>query len=182
METMRRIYASEIKKRVGEQVKIAGFVQAIRNQGGITFLIIRDISGVIQVVIKKGKEKTDKAVATLSLESVVEIAGLAKEEHQAPGGVEVAADTLTILSLSAPELPIPVVPKGSEETDQSIRLDWRWIDLRKPKNLLIFKVWTLMEATFRKYWLTHGYLEIHSPKLISAASESGAEVFEVKYF
>ena len=179
---MRRIYASEIKKRVGEQVKIAGFVQAIRNQGGITFLIIRDISGVIQVVIKKGKEKTDNAVAALSLESVVEIAGLAKEEHQAPGGVEVAADTLTILSLSAPELPIPVVPKGSEETDQSIRLDWRWIDLRKPKNLLIFKVWTLMEATFRKYWLTHGYLEIHSPKLISAASESGAEVFEVKYF
>ena len=61
-------------------------------------------------------------------------------------------------------------------------MDWRWLDLRKPKNVLIFKVWTLMEEAFREYWISNNYIEIHSPKLIATASESGSEVFEVKYF
>jgi aspartyl-tRNA synthetase len=116
------------------------------------------------------------------LESVVEIIGLAKEEKQAPDGIEIQAEKIKILSLSAPELPIPVIEKGQEETDQQIRLDWRWIDLRKPKRALIFKVWTFMEQVFREYWTQNDYIEIHSPKLMSAPSESGAELFEVKYF
>jgi len=78
--------------------------------------------------------------------------------------------------------PIPVGEEVSEEPEMDKRMDWRWIDLRKPKNLLIFKVWTLMEAALREYWLSNNYIEIHSPKLIATASETGAEVFEVKYF
>lgn len=179
---MERTYVNQIKEHIGEQIKIAGFVQTIRNQGSIKFLLIRDISGVVQVVITKDKAEAIKTAARLSLESVVEIIGLTKTEKQAPGGFEVAAETISILSLSDPELPIPVIEKGQEETDQSIRLDWRWLDLRKPKNTLVFKIWTLMESAFREYWLKNDYLEIHSPKLIATASESGSEVFEVKYF
>ncbi|MEK7074971.1 MAG: aspartate--tRNA(Asn) ligase, partial [Patescibacteria group bacterium] len=178
-----RTLIKDIIENLGKEVEINGFVQVIRDQGSIKFLIIRDISGIIQVVITKDKKDALETVSRLSHESVVKIIGLAKEEKQAPGGFEIAAETITILSLADPELPIPVVEKGEqEETDQSIRLDWRWIDLRKPKNTLIFKVWTVMEQAFREYWLKQDYIEIHSPKLIATPSESGSEVFEVKYF
>jgi len=179
---MKRILTKQIKKKIGQQVKIAGFVQTIRDQGSIKFLIVRDISGSVQVVITKPNLEAMKIAESLNLESVVEIIGLAKEEKQAPDGIEIQAEKIKILSLSAPELPIPVIEKGQEETDQQIRLDWRWIDLRKPKRALIFKVWTFMEQAFREYWTQNGYIEIHSPKLMSVPSESGAELFEVKYF
>ena len=71
---------------------------------------------------------------------------------------------------------------SESETDQQIRLDWRFLDLRNPKKKLIFEVWTAMEQGFRDYWTRNNYIEIHSPKFIEAASESGAELFEVKYF
>lgn len=179
---MQRILTKQAKEKTGQQVKIAGFVQTIRDQGSIKFLILRDISGTIQVVITKSSPEAMKVAETLSLESVVEIIGLAKEEKQAPGGIEVQAKEINVLSLSDPELPIPVVEKGQEETDQQIRLDWRWIDLRKPEKALIFKVWTAVEQAFREYWTKNGYIEIHSPKFMSTPSESGAELFEVKYF
>jgi aspartyl-tRNA synthetase len=179
---MKRILTKQIKKKIGQQVKIAGFVQTIRDQGSIKFLIVRDISGSVQVVITKSSPEAMKIAESLSLESVVEIIGLAKEEKQAPDGIEIQAEKIKILSLSAPKLPIPVIEKGQEETDQQIRLDWRWIDLRKPKKALIFKVWTFMEQAFREYWTQNDYIEIHSPKLMSVPSESGAELFEVKYF
>ena len=183
MNDMEKIHIDQIKNNIGKQVTITGFVQTIRDQKNIKFFLIRDISGVIQVVITKDKEEAFKSSSDLSLESVVEITGLAKEEKQAPGGFEIAGESVLILSLSDPELPIPVIEKGQqEETDQSIRLDWRWIDLRKEKNTLVFKVWTCMEQAFREYWVKNNYIEIHSPKLIATASESGSEVFEVKYF
>ena len=179
---MERIHINDIKKHTGKKVTIAGFVQVIRDQGNITFLLIRDVSGVVQVVVTKDEKEAIKTAKELSLESVVEINGLVKEEKQAPGGIEIAAQEINVLSLAEPELPIPVVEKGGEETDQSIRLDWRFLDLRKTRNTLIFKVWTAMEQAFREYWLENGYIEIHSPKILGTASESGAEVFKVGYF
>ena len=179
---MRRILIEKIKEGAGRQIKIAGFVHTIRDQGSIKFLIIRDISGTIQVVVTKAEPEALKIAESLSLESVVEIIGLAKTEKQAPGGIEIAAEKISILSSASPELPIPVVEKSNEEVDLQKRLDWRWLDLRKPEKALVFKVWTLMEQAFREYWTQNGYIEIHSPKFMSTPSESGAELFEVKYF
>ena len=179
---MERILTQQVREKIGQQIKIAGFVQIIRDQGNIKFLIIRDITGTIQVVIIKNNVEAMKIVESLSLESVVEIIGLAKKEEQAPGGVEIAVEKIIILSLATPELPIPVAEKGVEETDLQKRLDWRWLDLRKPEKALVFKVWTLMENAFREYWIKNNYIEIHSPKFMSTPSESGAELFEVKYF
>jgi nondiscriminating aspartyl-tRNA synthetase len=179
---IQRIHVNQTKEKIGQEVKIAGFVQTIRDQGGIKFLIIRDISGTVQVVVDKSNTEAAKIVESLNIESVVEIVGIVKEEKQAPNGFEIKAEKIKILSLAAPELPIPVVEKGQEEAEQHIRLDWRWLDLRKPKKALIFKVWTVMEQAFREYLLSNGFIQIHSPKLMSAPSESGAELFEVKYF
>lgn len=171
----------ETKDKIGESVELFSWVQAIRDQGGIKFLILRDASGLIQAVVTKAQKEAMKTAGLLSLESVVKITGLVKQEKQAPGGIEVAVEKIEVLSAAAPELPIPVVEKTGE-TELPKRLDWRWLDLRKPENQLIFRIWTSMERAFVDYCADNNYIEIHSPKLMSAPSESGAELFEVKYF
>jgi len=179
---MKRTLIEKVKGKAGEQVKIVGFVHIIRDQGSIKFLIISDISGSIQVVITKDAVEALKISKFLNLESVVEIIGLAKIESQAPEGIEIAAEKISVLSVAAPEMPIPIIEKSEEKVSLQKRLDWRFLDLRKPKNQLIFKVWTLFEQSFREYLIQNGYIEIHSPKFMSAPSESGGELFEVKYF
>ena len=178
---MERTLTKDLKNKAGQQVKLQGFVQTNRSQGSIQFLILRDISGTVQVVV------FDKALLEqtkhLSTESVVEIIGEAKDEPKAFSGVEVAATSVTVLSAADPELPIPVVEKGNmNEADREIRLDWRFLDLRKPNRQLIYKVWTDLEKSFVDFLTTKSYIEIHSPKMMSTPSESGAELFEVKYF
>ena len=142
------------------------------------------MTGLVQVVaIKAENEELFDLVDKISLESVVEIVGLVKEEKQAPGGFEIGLKDLTVLSASEPELPIPVVTeKGGEETEMSTRFDWRWIDLRKPDRLHIFKVWTEFEKGIRKYVDSHDFVQVYAPSFMNAPSESGAEVFEVEYF
>ena len=179
---MQRIYIKQIRDNIGKQVKIAGFVHVIRDQGSIKFIHIRDISGIIQVVVTKSYAETFKIAGLLNLESVVEVIGLVKEQKSAPGGIEIDAGEIVVLSASVPELPIQVVEKNQEEASQEVRLDWRWIDLRKPEKALIFKVWTVMEQAFRDFFIKNGFIEIHSPKLTASATESGSELFKVKYF
>ena len=178
-----RSHISQLKEKVGQKVVIAGFIQAVRDQGGIIFLIIRDITGTIQCVVLKGNKEAFDITKETPLESVVKITGKAKEEKQAPGGYEVEAETMEVLSRAGSELPIPVVSeKGGEETEITKRLDWRYLDLRKPSNTLIFKVWTSLEKGFREYFDKAGYIQFYSPSFMNAPSESGADVFEVKYF
>lgn len=179
---MKRLLIEEIKNHVGEQVRIEGFAQTIRDQGKITFIIIRDRTGTVQTVVWNEAPEALATAKDLSHESVVRVIGLVKEERQAPGGFEVTVQQLQILSKASPELPIPVIGKIDAETDQSVRLDWRWLDLRKPEKLLVYKVWTEMEAAFQDYCRNNSYLQIHSPKIMSTPSESGAELFEVQYF
>lgn len=177
-----RIVIKEVKNHTGQQVTIAGWVQTLRDQGNIKFLIIRDISGLTQAVVLKESQEAFEIARGLSLESVISLTGLVASEPQAPGGFEIKVESITILSKADPELPIHVMDKASNEAELTSRLDWRWIDLRKPQKQLIYRVWTEFEDAFRSYWNEHSYLQIHSPKLMSSPSESGAEVFEVKYF
>ena len=180
---MERTYVKDLKNKIGEQVVVKGWVQTIRNQGSIKFLIIRDITGFIQAVALKSLPKAFAIAGELTLESVVALKGLVKNEAQAPSGIEIGVESIEILSKAAPELPIPVVvEKGGEESEANIRYDWRWLDLRKSDKQLIFKVWTELEKGFRDYWEKEGFIQIYTPSLMSTASESGAEVFEIKYF
>ncbi len=177
-----RTYNKDLIEKAGQQTTIYGFVHASRIQSKIIFLNIRDITGIVQVVIMKDSPAFETA-GKLSLESVVKVTGLSKKEPNAPGGVEIACENIDILSLSDPELPIPVVTKkGNEETEAPIRLDYRWIDLRKPEKSLIFKVWTELEKGFREYWNNNNFIQLYPPSFMSTPSETGAEVFEVNYF
>jgi nondiscriminating aspartyl-tRNA synthetase len=178
-----RVQTSELKSKIGESATIAGFVHSIRNQGKIAFLRLRDESGSVQIVSGTWKGEVFEIVKSLSLESVIEVTGLVKESTQVPEGYEMDAEAVEVLSASMPELPIPVVvEKGADDVDVTKRFDWRWLDLRKSESHKIFRVWTVLEQGIREYFDQKGFTQIYSPALMGAASESGAEVFEVKYF
>lgn len=179
---MIRTQIKDIKSVLGQKVKISGFAQTIRKQGGIIFLVLRDITGSIQTVVSKSSTENFEKVASLSLESVISVIGEAKENAQAPNGIEVFIDSVEVLSIAEPELPIPVNEKGEGETNLDTRLDWRYLDLRKEHNALIFKVWTLMDQVFTNVLTDHDFIQIHSPKITGSPSEGAAELFEVEYF
>ncbi len=176
------IHTNEVLAKAGEEVSVRGFVQALRGQSKIAFIVLRDIEGTIQGVVMKDSPAFETA-KKLSTESVIVMSGLAKKADQAPGGVEIEVKDIKVLSVAAPELAIPVVTlKGGEETEAPIRFDYRWIDLRKPEKAQIFKVWTALEKGFRKYWDENKFIQLYPPAFMNVPSETGAEVFEVKYF
>lgn len=171
-----------LSDHVGTSVTVRGWVQTIRNQGKIGFIIVRDLSGSAQAVVLKAEETAFAAMEGLTHESVITVSGEVVKSAQAPGGVEVQAKDIQVLSVAEPELPIQVYEKGETEAELNKRLDWRWLDLRKPEKQLIFKVWTAMDQAFHSYMTGREFMQIYSPKLISTPSEGGAEVFEVAYF
>lgn len=178
---MQRTKISDLKEKVGEKVLIKGFIHEIRDQSKVKFVLIRDNSGIIQTVTTPDNLKIFEKIAKIQKESVIGIYGIVKEEKQAPSGIEISVNDYEIYSLAESELPISVVDKG-ESPSLPIRLDYRWIDLRKPRNFLIFKIWTEVEAAMREYWLNNGFIQIHTPKFVSGATESGAELFTLDYF
>lgn len=172
---MNRTYISDITP--GATCRISGFVENLRNKRTMAFLVIRDISGKLQVTLEK--EKTPELAALvdqLTIHSVVSVEGpVVANEYVKMGGMEMLPEKLEIESI-ADALPI----KDDSEIDS--RMDYRWIDLRREGNQLMLKMQTVLTGAMREFLLDRHFVEIHTPKLIAAASESGSEVFEVKYF
>jgi len=178
-----RTYTQDVEHHIGEEVTLKGWAETIRDQGKIAFVVLRDITDTVQLVVTKNdSQDVLETVQNLSTESVIEITGTAQSSDQAPGGREVKIQSITVLS-EADELPIPVVEKEEDQTPHiSKRLDNRWVDLRKQETRFIFKVWTEMERTFEEFCRNEGFMEIHSPKIMGSPSEGGSEYFEVNYF
>ena len=179
---MERTYARDV--RGAEQIKVCGFVDTIRNNSKMACIVLKDITGRVQITVEKGEDEAlDNAVNQLTPDSVITVEGKAVEsEYVKLGGVEIYPKQIVIESLAAP-LPIDrAARKGHERSSIDQRIDYRWIDLRTDKNQLIFKVQTELVGAMRDYLRQRKFIEIHTPKLIGAASESGADVFEVKYF
>ena len=171
---MLRTYIGDVKPGT---VKISGFCENIRNKKSMAFLVIRDITGKIQVTVEKAALPEIAAeVDKLTLDSVVTVEGEAvASEYVKLGGIEILPTSLKIESI-ADALPI------QEGAAIDSRLDYRWIDLRSEKNLLMMRAQTTMVAAMRSFLLSRNFNEIHTPKIIGAASESGSEVFKLNYF
>ena len=167
----------KIKEIVPGKVEFQGFIENLRDKKNMQFVVIRDLSGKIQItVIKSEKPEVAEIFSHATLESTVKVVGTAiANEYVKLGGTEVIPDTVEITS-RAEAMPI------SDDSSIDQRMDYRWIDLRQEKNQLMFQVQTLITQSMREYLLNHDFIEIHTPKLIGSASESGSEVFEVKYF
>ena len=161
----------------GEKVKISGFVENLRNKRTMCFIVLKDISSKMQITIEKEKsDELAKICDTLTIESVLTVEGVAVEnEYVKLNSIEILPESMVIESL-ADALPI------KEDSSIDLKLDYRWLDLRSEKNQLIFKVQTLISQSFRELLIKKGFLEIHSPKIIGTASESGSDVFELSYF
>lgn len=172
---MNRTYLSDITP--GASYRISGFVENLRNKRTMAFLVIRDITGKLQVTLEKEKNPELAAlVDQLTIHSVVTVEGpVVANEYVKMGGMEMLPEKLVIESI-ADALPI----KDDSEIDS--RMDYRWIDLRRECNQLMLKMQTVLTGAMREFLLARRFVEIHTPKLIAAASESGSEVFEVKYF
>lgn len=180
---MERIHIKDLGEYIGKQVRIRGRVDTIRDQGKILFLVIRDRSGKVQTVAWHGDEDVFKTAKSLTHESVVDIEGEVKEAKQVALGYEVGIKELKVDSLASTPLPIVIEEEYTENVSAlDRRLDYRWIDLRSEKNSLMMDVSTLVGHSLREYCVKEGFKEIQAPRIISAASESGASVFEVKYF
>src|SRR3990167_5984210 len=176
--TMKRTFVADLTNKFNETVKINGWIQTIRDQKKMQFLVLRDHTGMAQAINDKGQnEAAAQLIANLTPESAVEVVGKVVANASVKlKGLEIVIESLQVLNLSDPQLPI------DDNTALDGRLNWRFLDLRKPQNGLVFKVQTLVEHAMRKFWQQEGFIEIHSPKLMGSASESGAELFRVKYF
>lgn len=159
------------------KVEIQGWIENLRDKKSMQFVVIRDLSGKVQVtVVKEENPEIAEIFSHATLESTVKIVGNAVEnEYVKLGGIEIIPEKVEITSRAEA---FPIGPESS--IDQ--RLDHRWIDLRNPKNQLIFQFQSYLVNAMREYLLKNDFIEIHTPKFIGTASESGAEVFEVKYF
>ncbi|HEV2999013.1 MAG TPA: aspartate--tRNA(Asn) ligase [Solirubrobacteraceae bacterium] len=174
-----RTSIAELPDRLGETVALRGWVNAVRDQKRMQFLILRDASGLVQVVLPKDDPpgELNELLSSLTHESTVSLTGaVVADERVKLGGLEVQLQSLEIVALAEPE--IPVTPDSSLDK----RMDWRFIDLRRPDRKLIFEVQTTVEHAMREHWIAEGFLELHTPKLMGSASESGAELFKVEYF
>lgn len=176
---MKRVQIKNLK--LGEINRLAGFVENIRNKKTMCFIVLRDVSGKLQLTIEKEKHpEMDSLLDSITVDSVIEATGVVLEsEYVKLNHMEMYPDSIQIHSIAAPS-PI-VAPKG-EETNIDLRLDYRWLDLRTDKNTLMFQVQSYFVSKLREFLVERDFVEIHSPKLIGAESESGAGVFKVDYF
>jgi len=172
---MQRTYIANVQP--GTKVQISGFLENIRNKRAMAFLVLRDITGKIQItVIKDENPEIAEKIDALTIDTVVTITGeVVANPHVKLNGLEILPETLHIDSV-ADALPI--------QDDSAIdhKMDFRWVDLRSERNQLIFKVQTWIANSFRQTLLNENFLEIHTPKLINTASESGSDVFALEYF
>jgi len=160
-------------------VTVAGWVDKVRDQKKVQFVVLRDESGAAQLVHPRAEESDPIAdiISGLATGTFIRVTGELKlDERVKLGGLEIKIADIEVVTAANPETPIAA--------DSSIdkRLDWRFLDLREARNNLIFRAQTTLEHAMRSYWIERDYIELHTPKLMASASESNAELFEVDYF
>ena len=174
---MTRVLIKDLNNYIGQQVTIKGFVSVIRDQKKMQFLVIRDHTGQAQAMQEKSGSPIVELISSLTPESSVILTGTVIDNPSVKlGGLEIAITDLSVANLATSPLPL------DEMSGPEVRANWRFLDLRRPEHALIFRVQTLVEKAMREYWDMHHFVEIHSPKLMGAASESGAELFKLQYF
>ncbi len=168
---------SYIKDVASGLCRVSGFVENFRNKKTMAFIVLKDITGKLQITVEKEKHpEMLEMLDRLTPQSVVTFEGeVVLSEYVKMGGKEMYPSFMRIDSL-ADAIPI----KDDSEID--VKMDYRWIDLRRDQNHLMLRLQTTLTAAMREFLVERNFIEIHTPKLIGAASESGSDVFEVKYF
>lgn len=171
--TLPRTLTRDVPHREGERVLMKGWVHARRDLGGVQFLILRDRSGAAQVVLH--------GVELPLQESVVEVEGTVAASPKAPGGFEVQADRMDVLSLATHPTPVEIA-KASWHANPDTLLQYRHVTVRGLEAQAMLKVQAELVAAFRTFLQEEAFTEIFTPKLVAAGAEGGADLFEVDYY
>ncbi|WP_022877891.1 aspartate--tRNA(Asn) ligase [Microbacterium sp. B19] len=184
-----RVLVQQLKSLPAGPVSVSGWVETVRDQKKVQFVVLRDETGAVQLVnpaTRPSEEAGDQDATALALTET--IGGLANgtfltvhgelkhDDRVKLGGVEIKIGVLEIAAAANPETPI------AADSGLDKRMDWRFIDLRQRRNNLIFRIQTTLEHAMRTYWVERDYIEIHSPKLMSTPAEGNAELFALEYF
>jgi nondiscriminating aspartyl-tRNA synthetase len=160
-------------------VAVSGWVETVRDQKKVQFVVLRDETGALQLVHPRDPEGDAVAdtISGLAQGTFLHVTGALKHDERVKlGGIEVKVDTLDVVGVAEPETPI------ADDSSVDKRLDWRFLDLRRPEQNLVFRVQTVFEHALRTWWVERDFIEIHTPKLMATPSESRAELFQVEYF
>ena len=180
---MNKVYVKDLENYIDKEIVFSGFVDAVRDKKWVQFIILRDSTGKVQATVEKSDESNAKMVqlvSSLSHDSVIKLTGkVVKNEAVKLGGIEIIPSNIEIISV-ADELPFDY--NNLDGVNIDTRLDYRWLDMRNEKNTLIRQVESALTQGMREFLYKQNFTEIHTPKLIGTASESGSSVFEVKYF
>lgn len=184
-----RTLVNQLQSREDGPVRVSGWVETVRDQKKVQFVILRDETGAVQLVnpaTRPDPEGAEQDAAALELTALISelstgtfltVTGdLKHDERVKLGGVEIKIGGLEIAAAALPETPI------AADSGLDKRMDWRFIDLRQRRNNLIFRIQTTLEHAMRNYWVERDYVEIHSPKLMSTPAEGNAELFALEYF
>ncbi len=173
---------AELKKRLGKKVSIAGWVHDVRVLGGISFIMVRNLSGIIQVTAPKknvGREVME-LITSLHQEDVVSCTGTVRKSDVARLGFEVIPESLEVVSKAA--VPLPLDPRGVTPAALDTRLSWRSLDLRRPESSSVFKIESVAVSGMESYLRESGFIRVFTPGIIGGISEGGSEVFKIDFY
>ena len=175
-----RTYTAEATP--GETVTVAGWAHELRDLGGIAFLILRDVTGKIQVKLEEDSMDADLVERGLAIsrESVLTVTGAVEEEPRAPTGVEITPEALEVVAPAETQLPLD--PSGKVDAELPTRLDNRTLDLRREEAQAIFEIRAEMLRAARAAFRTHDATEITTPKIVATGTEGGTDLFPITYF
>jgi nondiscriminating aspartyl-tRNA synthetase len=176
---MQRIPTKELKEHLDERIKIAGWIHGLRQLSKVNFLLLRDATGFAQVVVDSKPQM--QMLSKLHMESVVEVEGKVVAEKNAPGGFEIHAPEIRVVSEVKDVVPFPI-NKATLNVNLDTFLDYAAYGLRHPEKRAIFKIEAEIMRGFRNHLNDQGFTEIATPKIVASATESGANVFALNYF
>ncbi|WP_241898676.1 amino acid--tRNA ligase-related protein, partial [Leucobacter sp. OLJS4] len=185
-----RVLIKDLAAREDGPVRVSGWVEKVRDQRYVQFVVLRDESGAVQLVnggvLREPDPENPRSdilvprtttISELTQGTFVTVEGeLQHNERVKLGGVEIQIETIEVVTAALPDNPI------AADSGIDVRLDWRFLDLRRPEQNLVFRIQTTFLHALRNVWVDRGFIEIQTPKLMASASESRAELFEVEYF
>ena len=180
---IRTHYTSQVTPEIdGQEVTLFGWVQDIRDLGGIRFIILQDHEGTIQITIPKKRIQPEVLAKSNLLQKrfSLGVRGNVKKTTMTPRGIEIIPSVIKIFNVATEQLPIDIT--GKTPSNIETRLDARSLDLTQEKILATFKIQHITLEAIRSYLFKEGFLEVHTPRIIASATEGGAELFSVDYF
>ncbi|MDI6798964.1 MAG: aspartate--tRNA(Asn) ligase [Candidatus Aenigmarchaeota archaeon] len=173
---------AELKKVIGKEVVVSGWVFDVRLMGGINFILLRDKDGIIQITAPRKKVSREilNIYNKLHQEDVISVKGKVVRSKIAKSGIEIIPSEIEVISKAS--VPLPLDPREVTPANLDTRLNWRFMFFRTEEAKAIFRIQTEIIKAFRDFFTERGYIEMQPPIIISSASEGGAELFILPYF